>query len=124
MMMMTQLLSEESLPREQRIQFTRSIRSQLERIEWLVSSLLKLSRLDADAVVFRREPVDLTQLVQQATEHLIIPMEVKEQAFQCRIQPGLCVEGDFDWLAEALSNIIKNCMEQYTAFLRMSQNLR
>lgn len=111
MMMMTQLLSEETLPCQQRMEFTRSIRSQLERIEWLVSSLLKLSRLDADAVIFRQEPVDLEKLVQKAMEHLVIPMEVKEQTFLCNIQPGLSVEGDFDWLAEALSNIVKNCME-------------
>ncbi|MCI8497604.1 MAG: HAMP domain-containing histidine kinase [Clostridiales bacterium] len=111
MMMMTQLLSEETLPCEQRMEFTRSIRSQLKRIEWLVSSLLKLSRLDANAIVFRSDPVDMVRLVQKATEHLVIPMELKEQSFLCRIQPGLCVDGDFEWLAEALSNIIKNCME-------------
>ena len=42
MMVMADLLRDVNLPEEKRTEFTRKIRMQLERIEWLVSSLLKL----------------------------------------------------------------------------------
>ena len=54
-------------------------RKQLERIEWLVTSLLKLSRLDSGMVILKKENVLLSNLVEQAIAPLRIPIELKEQ---------------------------------------------
>ncbi len=52
MMVMADLLSDIKLHETKRAEFTQNIRVQLERIEWLVSSLLKLSKIDAGTVKF------------------------------------------------------------------------
>lgn len=57
MMVMADLLSDADLPAVKRAEFTNNIRLQLERIEWLISSLLKLSKLDAGTVPFKKELV-------------------------------------------------------------------
>jgi len=72
--------------------------------------LLKLSRLDADAVVFRQEPVDVGNLVELAIESLRIPMELKEQQFVPELEAA-AITGDLTWLAEAVGNLLKNSME-------------
>lgn len=55
MIMMSELLHDESLPKDKRQEFSSEIRIQLERMEWLISSLLKLSKLDAGTIEFKKK---------------------------------------------------------------------
>lgn len=111
MMMMADLLSSASLPAEKRTEFTHSISQQLERIEWLVSSLLKLSKIDAGTARFNKETVSLPLLVKKAAEPIVIPLDINEQTLTISGDPDTSFTGDFKWTAEALINILKNCME-------------
>jgi signal transduction histidine kinase len=111
MFVMTDLISDESLPQNKRIEFTKNIRSQLERLQWLVTSLLKLSKIDAGAIDFKKEQVNVKELIHKATEHLLIPMEIKEQTLEISGDEHAKFIGDFNWSAEAVANIIKNCIE-------------
>ena len=111
MLMMTDLLSGEDLPADKREEFTRHIRIQLERIQWLVSSLLKMSRLDAGVIQMKAEPVRAAELAQEASAPLLIPMELKEQTLDLQGDPAVAFTGDRRWSAEALLNVMKNCME-------------
>ena len=111
MTVMADLLRQPDLDPQRRQEFTRSIQTQLQRIEWLVTSLLKLARLDAGVITFQCRPVDLSQLLQRALDPIRIPLDVKD--IQVKIcdqtqQPLLC---DSQWTAEALLNVLKNCME-------------
>ena len=110
LMVMTELLAEGNLPEEKRQQFAERIHSQLERMEWLITSLLKMSKLDAGTVEFRKEPVRADVVIRKAAEHLLIPMDMKNQMFS--VEAGdVTFTGDLDWSAEGLANILKNCME-------------
>lgn len=111
MVVMTDLLQDADLPEDKRVEFTQNIHSQLERLQWLVSSLLKLSRIDAGAIEFRREPVHVSELIHKASAHLLIPMEIKEQTLEISGDEGTSFIGDFNWSAEAVANILKNCTE-------------
>lgn len=110
MSVMTDLLLEKQLEEQKRAEFTGQLRAQLERLKWLTEALLKLSRLDADAVSFKQQYVPARELIDKACEPLLIPMELKNQTFFVEADGGaLCC--DLNWTAEALSNILKNCME-------------
>ena len=115
MMVMADLLSDVRLPEEKRTEFTRKIRMQLERIEWLVSSLLKLSKIDAGTVVFRNDPVKIKTLIQKAVEPALIPMDIKEQTLLIDGDEEASFTGDLNWTTEALINIMKNCVEHTPA---------
>jgi len=108
---MTDLISDEHLPLDKRVEFTQNIRSQLERLQWLVASLLKLSKIDAGTITFKKEPVNVQDLITRSIEHLLIPMEIKEQTLEISGDEHTEFRGDFNWSAEALTNIIKNCLE-------------
>lgn len=109
MFVMTDLLCGD-LPEPKRVEFTGKLRKQLERIEWLVTSLLKLSRLDAGTVELRKTAVFTKQLVSAACEPLLIMMELRDQklVLNCSEFDFVC---DFNWTVEALVNILKNCVE-------------
>ena len=80
MMVMADLLQDAQLPAAKREEFTERIRAQLERIQWLVSSLLKMSKLDAGVVTFRLEAVPVRSLLEKAAAPLLIPIELKTQS--------------------------------------------
>ena len=111
MMVMTDLLKEEGLSPDKREEFTDTIRAQLMRIEWLVTSLLKLSRLDAGTIVLESRPVPAAEVIGRAAQHLLIPMELKGIEFEVQGEENVTFPGDLSWSAEAFANILKNCME-------------
>ena len=104
------LLQEEDLTAERRSRLTRDLSRQSERIRWLVETLLKLSKIDAGTAVFRPETIPAEALIEQAVSPLRIPMELREQTL--RVCAGnTSLTADPAWTAEALSNLLKNCME-------------
>jgi signal transduction histidine kinase len=111
MMVMADLLGDNRLDDEKRGEFTRNLQIQLERMDWLVSSLLKLSKIDAGTIVFRKEKVLVAPLVQTAVEPLLVPMDIKMQRLSIKGNEQAAFLGDLNWTAEALINIIKNCVE-------------
>ena len=81
------------------------------QMDWLVASLLKLSRLDAGIVVFRNERIEADALIGAAVHPLLIPMELHDIALQTDVPKGAVLQGDLSWLSEAIQNLLKNCME-------------
>ena len=55
---MADFAQQPSLPEEKRRSLRETGRTQLARIEWLVSALLKMARLDAGAVMLKPDPVN------------------------------------------------------------------
>lgn len=81
------------------------------QMEWLVNSLLKLSRLDAGIVTFQYEPVCLERLARTAARPLLIAMELHDITLRTDIPAGMEIRGDAGWLSEALQNILRNCVQ-------------
>ncbi|ART74921.1 two-component sensor histidine kinase [Sutcliffiella horikoshii] len=111
MMVMADLLSDNKLHETKRAEFTQNIRVQLERIEWLVSSLLKLSKIDAGTVSFKKDNVSVKGLIERAVQSVLIPMDIKEQTLLVEGDNTVTFTGDNHWTAEAMINILKNCVE-------------
>ena len=110
MMVMVDLLRNENLPSDKRKLFTSQIHTQLERIEWLVSSLLKMSKLDAGVVTMKPVDVVVGDLIDGALKPMLIPMELKEVTYHLEGREEI-IKCDLQWTTEALLNIIKNCVE-------------
>ncbi|WP_077610054.1 sensor histidine kinase [Clostridium sp. Marseille-P2415] len=81
------------------------------QMDWLLTSLLKLSRLDAGIVVFQGEQIDVNTLISAALHPFLIPMELHDIGVQIDVPKGIIIKGDSGWLSEAIQNILKNCME-------------
>lgn len=115
MRVMADLLGDGTLPDKKRQTFTANIQSQLNRMEWLVTALLKMAKLDAGAVTMKCEPFMIGTLVRRASEHLLIPMELKNIMFETSGDMEAETDGDIGWLSEAVANILKNCIEHTQA---------
>lgn len=126
MMVMADLLSDSKLNETKRAEFTQNIRIQLERIEWLVSSLLKLSKIDAGTVSFKKDNVSVYGLIERAVQPVLIPMDIREQSLVVEGDETVTFTGDNHWTAEALINILKNSVEHTPVggniFISFSEN--
>lgn len=89
-------------------------RNQLERIEWLVASLLKMSRLDSGVIKLNSERTSLKELFQKVVEPLQIPIELKGQELIVK-EDDLYLDIDSHWTLEAFVNIVKNAHEHTNA---------
>lgn len=104
-------LLENNSDENERKAFMRETEELLVKMDWLITSLLKLSRLDAGIVVFQWEPIDVNNLIRTSLRPLLIPMELHNIELQINAPAGMVIQGDSGWLSEAIQNILKNCME-------------
>lgn len=107
MMIMSELLIE--APADKQAEFINNIQSSLGRTEWLVSALLKMAKLEAKSIEFKKEIISSKDLVNLALTPLRISLELREQ--EVVITGAEDFGCDAKWTAEALSNIIKNASE-------------
>lgn len=105
------LLLEEELEPRRRKSLVKEQMKLLDQIDWLISALLKMAKLDANTAKMMKEKVSVKALLQRAVEPLAIAMDVKDQALVIRQEGEESYFGDLHWSAEALLNILKNSME-------------
>ncbi len=111
MLVMADLL--ETAPPDKQKELIRNLQTGLTRTQWLTDALLKMAKLDADAVEFNIRSVSASDIIARALEPLSILLEIKEQAIEIIGEATLTC--DLRWTAEALGNIIKNASENAPA---------
>ena len=107
--LLVQLLSAPNLTDERRQELTHELYGMLSRIDWLITTLLKISKLDAGTVTFKEEKVSLQTLINKSCSTLLVPIELRGQ--ELLINTNGDFVGDLSWTCEAIGNIVKNCME-------------
>ncbi len=91
--------------------FLLEISKQIKGMNFLILALLKLSRLDAGAVEFENEEINLKQLIDDVLSELEILIDVKQIKIEKIIKSNPIIVGDYNWNKEAILNIIKNAIE-------------
>lgn len=108
--LMVSLIKDENADYGKRRKIARDMDKLLERTRWLIETLLKMSKIDSGTALFNREEVSVAKLAEQATDPLMISMELREQTLELNIGDERFT-GDMQWTTEALANIVKNCVE-------------
>ncbi|MBR6172007.1 MAG: HAMP domain-containing histidine kinase [Eubacterium sp.] len=116
------LMDDPEMPEELRKEFIRETSIQLEWVSSLVQILLKLAPIDAGTVELKKEEMSLKAVAEEARKKLGILSEIAgvevvwENETKGKIVgpeeiPEAKMIGDPDWQMEAVSNILKNCIE-------------
>ena len=110
-MMILGLMGGPDLAETERMEYLRELYELLSRMKWLIETMLGLSRIEADAVRFSREPVSCRVLIDRAVETVSVTAELKGVEIQSNLkgEPGFV--GDLRYTAEALVNLLKNAVE-------------
>ncbi len=94
-----------------RKEFIEDISKQIDWISSLVISLLKLAKFDAGSIVMRDEEINVKKLIQNIISNLAILIDIKDIKIEENISEQITLFADYNWQLEALTNIIKNCVE-------------
>ena len=95
----------EDLPKETKIEFLDKIKSQLTRMEWLIKSMLKLSKVEAKVIDFKNEKVNINELIRKSVQPSLIPIELKNIDFTIFGNEEAYYNGDINWFIEVLVNL-------------------
>lgn len=96
------------LPAEQQYRFLKVMQKQVEKLDFLVRSLMKMSRLENSMIKLKKEGNSLFDMV---VENLSIPMEKKKLDLQIDCPKNLRICYDRKWTAEALFNVMDNAVK-------------
>lgn len=124
--MLDNIAENPNMEQETKSKFIHEIRRQMDWMNWLVISLLKLSRLDANAVELKQEQIQVEHLIQEVEKNLAIGLEVKNQQLIKQGEKAASFKGDWNWQVEAITNIVKNGMEhtkeEKNIYIRWEEN--
>lgn len=107
--LLVSMISEPDITEERRKKLSRDLYQLLSRIDWLITTLLKISKLDAGTVEFKKERTPIRELIYKTVNPLLVPLELRDQTLAINADGE--VECDAAWTSEAVINIVKNCME-------------
>ena len=113
MTIMADLLKTPDLEEEKRLEFAGRIDQQVSRMTWLVRNLLTLSQLEADMLKLKKEDIRMSSLIAKAIAPLELIADVRNVELHIDVDANIHLTCDAHW--EAVSNIIKNCLEHTPA---------
>ena len=102
------LLSDKKIDDSKKQEFLIKNRKELERIEWLVTSLLKMSRLDSGSEKIIPKETKLDDLIRKTVTPLEIPIELKNLHLVLDYDKNIKLNIDLNWTTEDIINILKN----------------
>lgn len=105
------LIDDPDMEPEIRLDFLHDIKREVSNIHFLVQSLLKLSKLDSDTVVFFREEIPVSKILDKVVQNTGVLCDLKNIDIQREGVEEAVIYCDFRWQVEALTNILKNCVE-------------
>ena len=108
--MLDNIIDNPDMEIETRQKFLHEINRQIEWFNWLVIALLKLSKIDSGTAVFTKKEINVEKIINHVIQNLSIPLDIKQQKIIVNGNSSKFI-GDYNWQLEALTNIVKNCIE-------------
>lgn len=109
--MLDNILDNQSMDKDMRNEFLKDIKREIININFLVISLLKLSKLDASSVSFINKDEHIIDIVEESLKNVSVICDLKNIKINVTGDNSAIINCDMKWQIEALTNIIKNCIE-------------
>ena len=111
LVMLDDLIDDLEMDKETREDFVRDIKRNVVNINFLVQSILKLSKFDANTIDFVKEERLVKDIVDEAIKNVSILCDLKNIRINIEGDEEIKLNCDFRWQVEALTNIVKNSIE-------------
>ncbi len=120
------LIDDENMDSNTRADFIRDIKKEVANINFLVQAILKLSKFDSNTISFIKEQKTLKQIVDESIKNVSTLCDLKNINIDVNGNSEASICCDFRWQVEAITNIIKNCVEHSpegeSVIIRYDQN--
>lgn len=105
------LLDNPDMDEKTRMEFLKDISRNIANINFLVQTLLKLSRFDVNEVSYNYKNIKLKDIIDRSCKNIESLCDLKNVKIKCDLSRDIDIYCDFYWQVEAISNILKNCVE-------------
>lgn len=109
--MIDNILDNPDMDEKTRKRFLINIKREILNINFLVMSLLKLSKFDANVVKFNKESVYLKDIINESIKNVSMIKELKNITIKVSGDDNIKLLCDFKWQVESITNILKNSIE-------------
>lgn len=114
MMITLDNLSNDELKPDLRKSFLEDVKRQVDKMNFLIKSLLKLSRFDAGVIKFKNENIMVKSLVNDVIKSVSVLAEINDVKIKTNGDDNTSFTGDYNWQLEAVTNVVKNAVEHST----------
>ncbi len=109
--MYTEIIAQEPDHKETVKHFSEKIMQSIDRMEQLVQTLLKVSRIDAGSIVFQKEWLSAAELAESAAVDLSTRAAQEGKKLIMEGDSAQMIFCDREWTREALANLMKNALD-------------
>lgn len=114
--MIDNILDNPDMDEKIRKKFLINIKREILNINFLVMSLLKLSKFDANVVKFNKESVYLKDIIIESIKNVSMIKELKNITIKVSGDDNIKLLCDFKWQVESITNILKNSIEHTSEY--------
>ena len=105
------LIDNPEMDYQTRVEFLHDLKRETTRIQSLIQSILKLSKFDSNTVQFIKQDIYLKQIVDEAIKNTGSLADLKNIKINVEGNKEIKLNCDLLWQIEAITNILKNCIE-------------
>ena len=109
--MFTGILQQHELTPEKRAECLDTMAAQIDKLDFLMQSLIKMSRLETGTFTLHVEEARLSDSIAQAISTVWAKAEAKQIEISVDCDPEITVQHDPKWTAEAIGNILDNAVK-------------
>lgn len=109
--MLDNILDNPEMDNNTKEKFIQNIKREITNISSLATEILKLSKFDASVIKFEEQQVFIKDLVKSAISNVEMMAELKNINIEVNNQDNMKLVCDAKWQIEAITNILKNCIE-------------
>lgn len=106
----SELLQDENLS-EKGQEFLANLEAQTEKLDFLLRSMVKMSRLETGSITIKSERQSLYQTIGQAVQEIVPATSGKQMELYVDCENNLCLKHDRKWTEEAIFNILDNAVK-------------
>lgn len=109
------LLLEGNLNKTEELEFLQRMQEQIQKLEWLAASLIKISRLETGTIELKKDSFDIKQTILEAVNEVYLKSLAQEVEINVHNMPNRVIDHDPKWTCEAIVNILENAIKYTTA---------
>jgi signal transduction histidine kinase len=103
--MIDNILENPEMNKETRIEFVKDIKREIINVNFLVNSILKLSKLDANSVKFINKEINLQDIVKESIKNVSVLCDLKNVEIVPKAEQDIKINCDFKWQVEAINHL-------------------
>lgn len=114
--MLDNIIDDPDMDNKTKLEFINDIKREVLNINFLVQSILKLSKFDVNVIKFDNKDNDINEIIKDVIKNVSTICDLKNVKVEASYCEKAIINCDYKWQIEAISNVLKNAIEHSKEF--------